>query len=302
MNNTRWSTIVGKDVEAKTSEEVIKLAGLDWKVAQSPVKFDTPHGTHVDGESLVNYRADNNFPLGIVGPGYHVLQNSQMFNFLDGVVGAMESMYTNAGSFKGGRRVYIQAKVPGYIHFDNGDDVGEKYLTFISSHDGSMGIRTLFTPVRIACQNTIVAALEHGSQMSTIRHTISMNENLQRAKATLNLVNAQVSLLENLSRKLTGQRFPDHQMVPYLEKIGMVSDDEKKSTRAQNVINEVLNRFHHGNGSDLKSAKGTAWGAYNAVLEYVDHYKGSNPDKRAESALIGWGAKVKSKALHLLAA
>lgn len=301
MNNTRWSKVVGKDVEGKTSEDTIKLAGLDWKVKQAPVQFEVDGGITNDNSHLVNYRDDNKLPLGIVGTSYEVLQNAQMFKWLDGIVGSMEAMFVNAGSFKGGRKVYIQAKLPGQIHFDDGDDIGEKFLTFISSHDGSMAVSSLFTPTRIVCQNTLVMALHDGTNMTNIRHTASMAVNLRKAQEVLNLVNGQVTMLEEISRKLIGRPFTDSDMKPYLEKIGMVKAEEKKSTRALNVIDEVLSRFHHGKGSELKSSKGTSWGAYNAVTEYVDHFKGSDNEKRAESSLIGQGARIKDKALHVMA-
>lgn len=302
MTNQRWSTIVGKDVEATTSEEAIKLAGLDWKVLQSPINFKTVNGVQEDSRKVMNYRSDNDSPLGIVGVGYQILQNSKMFNFLDSVVGASEAMYVNAGSFKGGRKVYIQAKLPGFIHFDDGEDVGEKYLTFISSHDGSLGNSVLFTPIRIICQNTLVRALGSQDHRTNIRHTLSMEVNLQQAKSALNLVTGQVAILEQLSRKLIDTKFQDSQMKELLEKSGMIPAEEKKSGRANNIIAEVLQRFHYGKGAEFQTSKGTAWGAYNAVSEYVDHYRGSNNEKRAESSLMGSGAEIKNKTLELLAA
>lgn len=302
MKNTRWSQVVGKDVEGKTSAETIELAGLNWKVKQSPVQFEVEGGITNDNRHLVNYRDDNKLPLGIVGTSYEVLQNSQMFQWLDGVVGSMEAMFVNAGSFKGGRKVYIQAKLPGEIRFNDDGDIGEKFLTFISSHDGSMGISSLFTPTRIVCQNTLVMALKSGTQMTTIRHTASMADNMKKAQEYLGVVNRQVEMLETLSRKLIATPFKDSQMSEYLEKIGAIKSEDKKSTRANNVINEVLNRFHFGKGSEFKTSKQTAWGAYNAVTEYVDHFKGSDKEKRAESSLLGQGARIKAKALHVLTA
>ncbi len=47
----------------------------------------------------------------------------------------------------------------------------------------------------------------------------------------------------------------------------------------------------------MVSAKGTAWGAFNAVAEYVDHVRGSDElEKRANSLLFGSGAALKQAA------
>jgi len=302
MRNTRWTQAVGKDVEGKISSEVIDLAGLNWNVKQADVQFYTPNGVQVDPRHKMNYRDDNNKPLGIVGTSYRVLQNNKMFQFLDSVVGSMDAIYVNAGSFKGGRKVYIQAKLPGYIKFDNDQDIGEKLLTFISSHDGSMAVQTLFTPIRIICQNTIIMALKEGMNQTSIRHTISMGSKLNIAKQALNVVNGQVSILEQLSRKLIDKPFSDSELKELIERNGMVPKADEKSTRSNNIVNSVLRGFHYGQGSEFQSSKNTAWGAYNAVTEYVDHYSSSNREKRAESSLLGHGASIKTKTLSLLAA
>ena len=51
-------------------------------------------------------------------------------------------------------------------------------------------------------------------------------------------------------------------------------------------------------GSDLVSAKNTAWGLVNAVTEYVDHHRRArSQDNRLDSAWFGQGAVLKQRAL-----
>ena len=54
-----------------------------------------------------------------------------------------------------------------------------------------------------------------------------------------------------------------------------------------------------GRGSQLESARGTAWGLLNAVTEYVDHERRARSNEyRMDSAWFGQGALIKQRALN----
>lgn len=53
-----------------------------------------------------------------------------------------------------------------------------------------------------------------------------------------------------------------------------------------------------GRGSNLESARGTAWGLLNAVTEFVDHERRARgTEHRLDSAWFGQGAQIKQRAL-----
>jgi len=53
-----------------------------------------------------------------------------------------------------------------------------------------------------------------------------------------------------------------------------------------------------GQGSELISASGTAWGLLNSVTEYVDHERRARSKEfRLDSAWFGQGAALKQRAL-----
>ncbi len=61
---------------------------------------------------------------------------------------------------------------------------------------------------------------------------------------------------------------------------------ERRSV-ADNVL-EILERG--GRGLDLPGVKGTAWAAYNAATEYVNHERGNDPAQRMNTVWFGIGA------------
>jgi hypothetical protein len=80
------------------------------------------------------------------------------------------------------------------------------------------------------------------------------------------------------------------------------TEDLEKAATSQREIHETMIRgFESGRGSDLATARGTVWGAFNAVTEWVDHtypvLKSREVSKaRQESALFGTYAEIKRRA------
>ena len=61
-----------------------------------------------------------------------------------------------------------------------GDPV-ESYLVFTNSHDGSTGVKILFTPIRVICENTLNAAIKNSTNYVSFRHTKNVNNKFKNA-------------------------------------------------------------------------------------------------------------------------
>lgn len=147
-----------------TSREALQLAGLDYHVVKMPNIHRLQNGTEsVSDNSFFTYRTDTGEILGDkLGSDYNIVQNVDAFGFFDAIVDGDGMQYETAGALGKGERIFITAKLPGYIRVGN-DDMIEKYLFLTTSHDGSGSITAAFTPVRIVCQNTLNAALGRSS-------------------------------------------------------------------------------------------------------------------------------------------
>ena len=80
----------------------------------------------------------------------------------------------------------------------------------------------------------------------------------------------------------------------------ILGGDETKPSRA---AARALALFEGaGIGSDLESAKGTAWGALNAVTQLMDWETARTDDARLANAWFGGGVNVKAKTAEALLA
>jgi phage/plasmid-like protein (TIGR03299 family) len=121
------------------------------------------------GEAAMFYTGDRPWHgLGIVGDRYDVLQNREAFNFFDQIAGEGRAICHTAGALGDGERIWILAKLPDDIVVAGRDRV-EKFLLLSNSHDGESAVPVKFTPIRVACRNTLTQALSRGFT-HTARH------------------------------------------------------------------------------------------------------------------------------------
>lgn len=300
-----WHGLGKKLEKVATAAEAIAAAGLDWKVNKEAIFLKD--GTRIDRQ-YATVRSDTKKALGVVGEVYRPLQNKEAFSFFDAVVGTKDAIYHTAGALGDGERVWLLAKLPGHIRVI-GDDVSEKYLLLTNTHNGTTTADILFTPIRVVCQNTLNVALSDASRKQKIRHTRAIGLKVADVRQGLGIINERFAQFETQAKALTTVQLKQEGFDNYLKAIGLLPSKDAEiaemSTRAKNIIEEVTSRFEHGKGNDLPGVKGTAWGAFNAVAEYVDYIRtvrgGADNargrlEARSESVLFGSGALLKQKA------
>ena len=284
---------VGLDASKQTAKEMIEKSHLDWKVSKENLFIKTSGGeSRVFGKFAV-VREDTEESLGVVGNVYRPLQNTEAFSYFDAIVGTKEAKYVSAKSFDGGARVSLVAKLDGQIKVSDGDAL-DKYIILNNSHDGSSAVSIQLLALRLICSNGMLGFRSQG--IHRVRHTLSMGLGIQNVRQSIGLLNEQFDLIGLLSKKMLRTRFTGMEMKGYLEKIGLIpkQDPEKAmSTRAENIMSDVLFKYRHGVGA----VPGTLWGAYNAVTEHLD-WGGKINDKQTKSNLFGHGATVKTRALE----
>lgn len=280
------------------SHDAMRLAGLDWQVALQPIFSGSNLAQISDHKATV--RMSDQKPLGVVGERYTPVQNQDAFSFFDEVVGAGQAIYTTAGALDGGKRIWMLAKLPGEVRVGR-DDVTEKYLLLMNSHDGTSALRMLYTPVRVVCQNTLNLALKqgHGDGIA-IRHTASATARIDEARRALGLARNYYDGFATEASRLIAAPYSDRQLADLVSVLFPVPA-EGMSTRTQNLRAKVTELFEFGRGHE--GIKGTAWAALNAVAEFADHHRSvrakkgqERQEKQLSSTWLGSAAKLKRTA------
>lgn len=206
-------------------------------------------------------------------------------------------MYETAGVLGNGERIWILAKLPGFIKV-RGQDIVNKYLLLTNSHDGSSLVRAKLTPIRVVCSNTLSMALSGSEEEVRIRHTPSAIDNLKQAHQLLGFTNQLYQQLGEIFKAMSLKKVTEKQLLDYVN--GLIPDNEEaeSKTRSENIRNRILELHENGVGAHL--SRGTVWGMYNAVTEYTDHtLHTQNPMRRLNAVWFGGGDRLKQKAFTL---
>ncbi len=310
---TPWHGLGTRVEGLQTAAAMLAHAGLTWTVSTRPLYSERVEGGAPD-LALVNYRAvvrdDTAVPLGVVSNGYHPIQNSQAGDVVDALVTEGGALVEVAGALDQGHRCWMLARVGDAFSVVPGDEV-RPYVLAAWGHDGRHGLAVKRTAVRVVCNNTLGAAL--GPKWSKtadvfVKHSASASIRLDEARTALRLIRRGAEETADAYRALAATRVTDAQVADYF--VGLIGAAPERNVpgyderlaRWNATQERLVALYQGGKGAQIPGVRGTAWGCYNAVTEYVDHVypvlaSGRVSPDRQESAAFGSYATLKADAL-----
>lgn len=291
-----------------TPSEALQESGCDFEVdtfelLSTEVKIDNkvlvPSGQKMKTQGV--YRKDNGTVLGEIGPNTHLYQNKDAFEWFTPMIDSKEVKFECAGALGLGEKVWALARIMNEgKEIVKGDEV-KSFLLLSNSHDGSMAVRVGFTPIRVVCANTLSAAHNcKSSMLIRVRHGQFIHSNMDMLRSMLNTVKKNFETTVEQYKLLASRGVNTQDLEKYVKLALEVDLKAKKiSTRTLNTIQSIITNMEIGLGSDIKGVRGTYWGAYNAVTEYLNYEAGHSNDTRIDSLWFGRNSVRNSRALEI---
>ena len=312
MTRTPAYLTIGNDAQGATATEVLRNAGLDFEVAMEPLY--TSGGKEVRSKFRRTFRNDTDMTLGVVGSRYHVLQNQELLEVPEMLTGTGEIEWDRIGMVDHGSKLWASFRLPDQVTIGD-NDVLDQFVYLFNSHDGSGGVRILPVNFRLQCTNQFSAAMRGLRQAGinpsalTIRHSSKMHDRIAEWRRILNIVNHfNQHFVEQAQQLIKVEVSEADRIGYYIDTIGLkqnldlVGENNTYglSTRGQNTLDTLL-KLEQAEQNTTGGMAGTAWGMFNVVTDYIDHdwihnAGGEVNHRRAESAIIGPGSRMKSKA------
>lgn len=309
-----WN-VMGKHLEPSSRTNVAKAltdAGLDYDVevwdATAYRKDDDEPMALADFVPAAKSRAivrpmpgDGGLKVvGMTGTRFTPMQNRDAFAIATDLCGDYGATIDGLADFRHGGASIMVLDLHRDITLttpDGGTDPTRLNLVVKNSHDGNSALTFMLTPVRIPCTNVLPMATREAKMVWKISHTPNADERVGLArKSILEAVGAQEELT------IAAQTMLDTEMVDAeFAKIvaGMWKVDPeatgKVADRKREIQDTVLNLYR--TSPTLDGIRGTRWGGYNALTEYLDHFrpvKGDPAVSRAEGQIDGPNLRVKA--------
>jgi len=266
-----WHKLGALVSECQKSDEAIDLAGLNWSVDKCPLRTLVASGDKMLSiEVPDNYacvRDDTHAVLGVVGSRYRPYQNREAFDFMDSIVGEKLAMFESAGSLRGGKHVWMLAKLPKDIRVA-GDDIVKPYVLICNSHDGTSGLRIIPTTVRVVCMNTLMLALRQAGSTDglVINHTQALDRKVADAREKLRIIGNRMGVFEIQAQSMAAKSLGTKELSDFFATV-LTGQTEKFQKR----VGELWIANYDNSRNTMKGMKHSVWAAYNAVSEWADH-------------------------------
>lgn len=296
----KLGTMIGED-EQLTAHDAMVAAGLDWKVNTQGLYLKD--GTEAPSKAVV--REDTGAILGVVSKNYQPLQNSQAFDFFNPFLESGQVEFETAGSLNDGKRIWALAKIKRDPLEIAPNDIIDQYILLSNGHNGKVAVRAGFTPVRVVCSNTMAMAIESdASQLIRLRHSANIQDNLIKVSEIMNVATQRFEATAEQYRYLASKQINQADLERYVKLVftgEKYVEMEKQGLKPnRQIIDKIIPLFQKGRGNDMVGVKGTAWGAYNAVNEYLQYERGNDDDKRLDSMWFGEGERLNKRALEVI--
>lgn len=297
----------------RTTREAMQLADLGWTVSKQPL-----HVHHADGsvievpDQFATVRDSDNSVLGIVGDRYDPLQNHEAFSFFDPFVEDGSMFIDAAGSLRRGKRVFVLARAEGMTGEVVPGDRVNQHLLLWTSHDGTMATGIMWTPIRVVCMNTLRAATKNFEATEAIKipHTVSQRDSLQLVQDAVDIARRSFDVSLEAFRSMQQRELDLRGLEQFVrmtfDRVEYVDDENNPvSPPLPQAFEKVLESWEFGPGADIDGVKGTVWGAYNAVTDWIDHGRGSKRkgetdaqahNRRLDQSWFGSGSRLRQKA------
>jgi len=270
--------------ECESVSEVLTTIGAEQDYSLRPIsEFPTYRGVF-DG---------NDNPVAIVNKTYPLMQPAKAFNYVDSLREGLDMTFDTAGFTKGGRRLFLSLRKKNAIEIDpKVGDTMDEVVYFWTSFDGSLQHTINKMLERLVCTNGMVA--RDSQSIVKVKHSSQMEDKLQ-------------GYVDTQMEEIKSAYAETKQIIYSLAETPVTPTDAKEvinrlfkgeSKRAENIRDEVYNRFSKGMGNRGE----TAWDLVNGITEYQNHGKAhrssetsSIAENRLTSLTLGSDATLMNK-------
>lgn len=299
----------------RSTAEALQLAGLDFDVRLEPVYGGTAH-LRKRYVAIPDFRAvrrtDSGAILGVVRRRYTPLQNRDAFRILEPLLDRGVATIETAGALREGRDVWMLVRFkldePMVQEVFASDVVPFGLLS--NNHAGERRVVLQETPIRVVCSNTLGMALSGPGEKLGVRHTV--NVELKTVEAAQALWGALIERYRSIAEQYRQLKatFLDEALFRelVLDTVAPLPAKVRDGTPSRRTIEQsearrrrITDLWTNGAGH---CGDHSAWEAYNAVAQSLDHDQQLWQTRRSRTASLfdGHLGRAKREALDALVA
>lgn len=303
----------------QTAEAMLEAAQADYDVHLTKViavddnlaPLRNPDGSYIlidDSRATVRHNTDGTMDgLSTVGTRFVVQQNRHVLDRALAIVGASagSAIVDTCGVLNGGKEFFACLDLGALVIDPSGiNDKIQRYLLVRNGHDGKTAITYANTSIRAVCKNTVIAGLKSANAVVTARHTRNADAAIEEATEVVSKAGMWASEYVSVAGRLLS--IPVLAGSPALDRVvnGVFPHKKDETERQKKNIDDIhlLVRSLYVNDRNAGGYGFNGWSAYNAIVEYLDHYRDAKPNERAVASMDNnsWVTRKKIEAQNII--
>jgi phage/plasmid-like protein (TIGR03299 family) len=260
----------------------------------------TPDGLLIP-DYVANINVDTGDYLGTVGRNWQIVQPSVMYELAEELMNATDGKIDSVYNLRNGSVMGISFHLADREYID-GDPIALHFL-MLNAFDGSHGLAGHAPTYRSSCLNVCNAS----NKVYNTKHTKNILNRVEVIKNMLRFYQNEIANFDRKMNSMVSHRMNEEEAVAWFRSLFPTPKTRQAETRMDNQVLTFIDCLRTGRGSEIAGVKGTAYGAFQALTEFINYYKstrvpeGRDVDEvRFESIHFGSGNTLTQKGMNKL--
>jgi len=279
-----WHRLGVSLVGHQTADSMLQAAYADYEVSLVPMYVQGPDKTLVKvagqyATARTNPHTGAFEALGTVKSRYTVLQNREVIERALAVVGASrgDAAIDTAGVLFDGKHFFASIDLGALVIDPSGAaDKISRFLLVRTGHDGSTPLTYANTDVRAVCHNTVTAGLAGATRVFKAKHTPKVDNRLEEAHQVLNLSSAWAKEFRLMAEEMLGIRMTPGKLDRVIDSVVPLVDTSRRQANRHEIVETI--KHIYANPKNAGHVGENGWAAWNAIVEYYDHWRPARDD------------------------
>jgi len=239
--------------------------------------------------------------LGTVGRGYEPVQPETFYELADEFIESTDAMIDGVLNFRNGSTMGLSFHIADREYIA-GDPISLRFM-MVNGFDGWQGLNGFAPTNRIACLNVCNSS----NRVYNLKHTKNVLNRVQVVKNMLKYYQNEIASFDDKMNYLVGHRMNEAEAVKWFRSLFPKPTSRRSETILDNKVAVFVDCLLHGRGSEIAGVRGTSYGAFQALTEYINHHRsvrvteGREEDEvRFEAIHFGTGNSLTQRGLTSL--
>jgi hypothetical protein len=145
-----------------------------------------------------------------------------------------------------------------------------------------------------------------------LKHTTNAEFRIEDIRKIIPVTYSGIQMYETVGNRLINEKVSDAEVDAIFKKMfslptavenapyNMLTTGQRRQYNSAIASRDAVKQIYNGATGTQEELYGTAFGAFQAIVEYADHYSHKSEATRAERIITGSADRIKSKALELI--